>query len=173
MKKIALYALVALAGMASASCGKTQDAADKAEEAVSETLKENAEAAADAAKMAVDKVDEAGKGANGEVVELTDDNVLRPDTKVDKLTIVDFNATWCGPCKMLAPVFESAAESYGDKVDFLSADIDKCAATRDAFGVEAVPTVVIMRPDGKTERYVGTQQLLPADNFMKIIKDNL
>ena len=173
MKKIALYALVALADMASASCGKTQDAADKAEEAVSETLKENAEAAADAAKMAVDKVDEAVKGSNGEVVELTDDNVLRPDTKVDKLTIVDFNATWCGPCKMLAPVFESAAESYGDKVDFLSVDIDKCAATRDAFGVEAVPTVVIMRPDGKTERYVGTQQLLPADNFMKIIKDNL
>ncbi len=159
--------------MASASCGKTQEAADKAEEAVSETLKENAEAAADAAKMAVDKVDEAVKGSNGGVVELTDDNVLRPDTKVDKLTIVDFNATWCGPCKMLAPVFESAAESYGDKVDFLSVDIDKCAATRDAFGVEAVPTVVIMRPDGKTERYVGTQQLLPADNFMKIIKDNL
>ncbi len=173
MKKIALYALVALAGMASASCGKTQDAADKAEVAVSETLKENAEAAADAAKMAVDKVDEAVRGSDGKVVELTDDNVLRPDTKVDKLTIVDFNATWCGPCKMLAPVFESAAESYGDKVDFLSVDIDKCAATRDAFGVEAVPTVVIMRPDGKTERYVGTQQLLPADNFMKIIKDNL
>lgn len=161
MKKM-IYAVMAFAAIAATSCGKAQEAA--------ESVNEVTEAASDAAASATETF-EAATG-NG-VTELSDDNALRPDTKVAKLTVVDFNATWCGPCKMLAPVFEQAAEKFAGKVDFVSVDIDKCTATANAFSVQAVPTVVILRPDGKSVSYVGTQDLLPAEKFEKIVSDNL
>jgi len=163
MKKTLLYAVMVIAAFGASSCAKTQGTAESGD-AVEKTAVVTDEAVETTAST---------ETAQGGVVMLSDDNVFRPDTKVQKLTILDFNATWCGPCKMLAPVFDSAAKTFSGKVDFVSIDIDKCTATRDAFGVEAVPTVVIMRPDGKTERYVGTQELLPADNFIRIVKDNL
>lgn len=180
MKKTVLYAMLAAAAVCMASCAKTREAAEKAEEAVEnaadatgDALKTSAQATADAAKETVAKVDDAIEEARGGVIDLNDDNAYRPGTKVDMLTVLDFNATWCGPCKMLAPVFDSTAKAFDGKVRFVSVDIDKCTATAEAFAVEAVPTVVLLRPDGKSERYVGTQQLLPADNFVKIIRENL
>lgn len=107
----------------------------------------------------------------GKVEELTDDNALRPDTKVSGLTIVDFNATWCVPCKQFAPVFHEAAGKY-EGVHFVSADIDKLPATAQAFQIEAVPTVVFIKADGTTMRFVGTEDLLPAAAFDKLINDN-
>lgn len=106
------------------------------------------------------------------VVDLADDNAYRPDTKVDRLTILDFNATWCGPCKQLKPVFEQAASSF-PQVAFVSVDVDNNPATAQAFDVEAVPTVVLLRPDGKSVRYVGTDELLPASAFTEIVIANL
>lgn len=161
MKKI-IYAVMAFAAIASASCGNAQKAAD--------SVNEVAEAASDAAASAAETVEAVVAGG---VQDLTDDNSLRPDTKVAKLTVIDFNATWCGPCKQLAPVFEQTAEKFAGKVDFVSVDIDKFSATAGAFGVQAVPTVVILRPDGKSVSYVGTQDLLPAEKFEKIVSDNL
>lgn len=104
-----------------------------------------------------------------DVVKLDNDNAIRPDTKVDKITVLDFNATWCGPCKQLTPVFDQAAKAFANKAEFVSVDIDANPQTATAFGVEAVPTVVIMTPDGKTQRYVGTEQLLPYEAFENII----
>lgn len=152
MKKILFAAAVAM--MALSSCG-------------SKEAKE-----ADAAQDA-QQTEEVAPAETSAVVELADDNAYRPDTKVEGLVVLDFNATWCGPCKMLAPVFEQAAAKFEGKVAFLSVDIDKCPATAAAFGVQAVPTVVILRPDGKTSTFVGTQDLLPADKFFKVVQDNL
>lgn len=161
--------MAAAAMIGAASCAKTQEAAD----ATTETIQESAQATADAAKETVAEIDDAIEEAKGGVIDLNDDNSLRPTTKVNMLTVVDFNATWCGPCKMLAPVFHDAASTFSGKVRFVSVDIDKCTETAKAFGVEAVPTVVFLRPDGKTERFVGTQELLPASNFEELIKKNL
>ena len=169
MKKMILCAAAVVAAVCAAGCGKTQEAA----QATAETVQESAEAAAEAAENTVAQLDAALAVANGKVSELDNDEVLRPDVKVAELTVVDFNATWCGPCKMLAPVFEQAAAKFEGKVAFLSVDLDKCPATAAAFGVQAVPTVVILRPDGKTSTFVGTQDLLPADKFFKVVQDNL
>lgn len=104
---------------------------------------------------------------------LTNDKVLRPGMKVNRLTIMDFNATWCGPCRQFAPVFEKAAEKYGNRVDFYSIDVDNNPATAKAFGIEAIPTVIIMRPDGKTQTFVGTEDIMPAAKFEALINANL
>lgn len=152
MKKLFLIAALALT---LGACGnKTQ----KAEEVAAE---ETAEANETLTGM-----------SDGDVATLSDDYVMRPDTKVDQLTVLDFNATWCGPCKELTPVFHQAASAFTN-VRFVSVDIDNCRETATAFGIEAVPTVVIMRPDGTSERFVGTQDLLPYDRLAAVIEKNL
>lgn len=117
------------------------------------------------------------------VITLSDDNLLRPDTKVDELTVLDFNATWCVPCKKLAPAFEKAANELSDKAKFYSVDFDKNPETAKAFGVTEVPCVVFLTPAGITETYpslsdfITTEQLqdttLTADQVNDIIYASL
>ena len=47
------------------------------------------------------------------------------DIKESKVAVADFSATWCGPCKMMAPVFHAVADEMGDEVDFYSVDVDE------------------------------------------------
>ncbi len=150
MKKILFAAAVAM--MALSSCG-------------SKEAKE-----ADAAQDA-QQTEEVAPAETSAVVELADDNAYRPDTKVEGLVVLDFNATWCGPCKMLTPVFAEAAKKYPD-VKFVSVDIDKLPETAKAFNVQAVPTVVFINAEGTTT-FVGTDDLLPAEKFDELVKKYL
>ncbi len=168
MKKIAIYVAV-VAAMLTASCAKTQQAAKEADDAV----KESVEATAQAAEQTVAFVDDQIQSVEGGVIDLADDNAYRQNSKVRVLTVLDFNATWCGPCKMLAPVFDATAKKYDGKVRFVSVDVDKCPLTAENFGVRAVPTVVLMKPDGTSVRFEGTNELLPAEKFEAIVNANL
>lgn len=94
------------------------------------------------------------------------DTMIRPGMKPEKVTVIDFNATWCGPCRMFAPAFDKAAERYGKKADFYSIDTDQFPATATAFQVQAIPTVVIILPDGQTRTFVG------LGDFAQGISDN-
>ena len=125
---------------------------------------------ADAAQDA-QQTEEVAPPETSAVVELADDNAYRPDTKVEGLVVLDFNATWCGPCKMLTPVFAEAAKKYTD-VKFVSVDIDKLPETAKAFNVQAVPTVVFINAEGTTT-FVGTDDLLPAEKFDELVKKYL
>lgn len=112
--------------------------------------------------------------APGEVVELTDAASLAPGTKVDRLTVVDFNAVWCGPCRMLAPVVEEMAKKYAGKVDFISVDVDKFGELMETYHLgNSIPVVLFLKPDGTSNYYVGTDQLLPAEKLDKLIQSNL
>lgn len=83
------------------------------------------------------------------------DSVFRPGMKVAEPTLIDFNATWCGPCRMLTPAFDLAAASYSGKVKFYSVDVDKFPATATAFQVRSIPYLMLMLPDGRVQQYVG------------------
>lgn len=106
----------------------------------------------------------------GEIFELDSDDIIRPGDRFEGMVIADFNATWCGPCKMLHPVFEAAAKAHSD-ITFVSIDIDHCPETAKAFGVEAVPTVIIFKADGSSKTFVGTEDLLPAEKFEALIAE--
>ena len=74
--------------------------------------------------------------------------------------MIDFNATWCGPCRLFTPAFDAAAKKYSSKVDFYSIDTDKYPQTANAFSIQAIPTIVFMMPDGTVETHTGLNDFL-------------
>ena len=86
----------------------------------------------------------------------------------DGLVLVDFYAEWCGPCKMLAPVFQEVANEFEGKADFYKIDIDASLDIARQFSVSTVPTVIIFRNGEPIERLVG---FMPKENLASKIKE--
>ena len=72
-----------------------------------------------------------------------------------KPKVIDLYATWCGPCKMIAPILEELEKEYAGKVVFEKVDIDENRAIAEQYQVEAIPTLIFMTPDGTYEKKVG------------------
>ncbi len=67
----------------------------------------------------------------------------------DKPAVVDFYATWCGPCKMVAPIMDEMAQKYNGKVDFYKIDVDKQQELSRVFGIRSIPTLLFIPKNGK------------------------
>ena len=78
------------------------------------------------------------------VIELTLDN-FHGVTQSDDVVVIDISATWCTPCKAFAAVFEKAAERGEEEVRFATVDADTQPELGNAFNVESIPTVAVMR----------------------------
>ncbi|MDE7411515.1 MAG: thioredoxin [Paramuribaculum sp.] len=61
----------------------------------------------------------------------------------EKPTLVDFYATWCGPCKMQAPIIDEVKHELGDKVNVLKVDVDKNSALSQRYSVRSIPTLIV------------------------------
>lgn len=73
------------------------------------------------------------------------------------LALVDFSATWCGPCKMLAPVVEELSEELAGKLDFFNADVDENEELVLKYGIQNVPALIIFKNGEIAGRSVGFQ----------------
>lgn len=63
--------------------------------------------------------------------------------------IIDFSATWCGPCRKFAPIFHELKEEFSKDINFVTVDIDQYPELANKFGIEAVPTIVFLNSDKK------------------------
>ena len=86
------------------------------------------------------------------------------------VVVVDFFATWCGPCKMLAPVFEQVGEEMKNEATFLKVDIDQSLEIAQKFRITTVPTMMIFKDGKPVETLVG---FMPKESIVQKVKSHL
>ena len=91
----------------------------------------------------------------GSPVTVTDSTFSDEVLNSEKPVLVDFWATWCGPCKMVAPVLEEIAREHGDKLTVAKLDIDQNQATARDYQVMSIPTMIVFKGGQPTKTIVG------------------
>lgn len=69
--------------------------------------------------------------------------------------VVDFYATWCGPCRLIAPILDQLSTSYAGKVKFVKVDIDEAPDVADQYAVSGVPTLLLIKGGQEADRMQG------------------
>ncbi|MFD2202034.1 thioredoxin [Shivajiella indica] len=88
----------------------------------------------------------------------------------DTPILVDFFATWCGPCKMMQPILEDTARQLGDLVKIIKVDVDRNPLAASKFQVRGVPTLILFHKGKAIWRQSG---VVPAHQLVKIISENI
>lgn len=92
-----------------------------------------------------------------DTVELTDNNFDEEVLKSETPVLVDFWATWCGPCKQLAPVIQEIATEYKGKAKVGKLDTEANNSTPAKFGITAVPTLIIFKNGEAVNKMIGVK----------------
>ena len=103
-------------------------------------------------------------------VELTSQNFETEVLQSDIPVVVDFWATWCGPCQMTAPVFEQVAEELAGKVKFCKVNIDEQSGLAEQFRVMSIPTFILFKDGAAFKKQVGA---LPKDTLVQFVNQAL
>ena len=84
-----------------------------------------------------------------------DISAKNPEYLGSKPAIVDFYASWCGPCRAISPVLEELAKEYGDKIVIYKVDVDASRNIAQAFGIRSIPAVLFIPMKGEAQMTVG------------------
>lgn len=98
---------------------------------------------------------------------LTADNFTEKVLEAKGTVLVDFFATWCGPCKMLAPVVEQLAEEYQGRVAVYKLDVDEAQEIAQKYSVMSIPTLVFFQDGKESERMVGVVSQVQLKDAME------
>lgn len=101
------------------------------------------------------------------IVHATDNSF--PQDIEEGLVLVDFWATWCGPCKMIAPVLEELDAEMSETVKIVKVDVDANQATASQFGIMSIPTLLIFKDGQPVDKVVGFQ---PKEALVQLVQKN-
>ncbi len=99
--------------------------------------------------------------ANEKVKQLTEETFEAEIMNSNKISMVDFWADWCGPCKMMGPVIDNLAEKYGNKENIVigKINVDENPSIARKFRVMSIPTMLFFKDGKEVERLVGVQNI--------------
>lgn len=158
------YLLPIALGLLVASCGTKTDS-----KPATDTADSAAVAAVDTtAQKAAEATDTTAAAAGDVVTALTPAD--KPAPTADKAVVIDFSATWCGPCQQFKPIYHKVAGEYAQKATFYSADTDECPDLAKQYDVTSIPCVVILREGKEPVSHVG---FLSESEFKDLLNANL
>lgn len=103
----------------------------------------------------------------GVPVELTDQTFQKHISKNDIPVVVDFWASWCGPCKMMAPEFKKAAETLEPSVRFAKLDTENNQQTAAQFGIRSIPTMILYRNGKQVAQQAGAMSAVQISQWVQ------
>lgn len=159
MKTLFFAALAAGLALTACNSKSTETAADQNVDsaAVEQTVATDTVAAqADTAALA------------NAVVEITTEEV--PVPTADKAVVIDFSATWCGPCQKFKPIYHQVAGEYASKATFYSADLDDLPELAKKFNVTSIPCIVILKAGAEPVSQVGYME---ESDFKALLDKNI
>ena len=102
------------------------------------------------------------------IIELNADN-FESEIK-NGVTLVDFWAEWCGPCKMLTPVIHELADDFAGKAKVAKLNVDECGEIAMKFGIMSIPTIIIFKDGQPAEKSIGAA---PKETLAELINNHL
>ena len=105
------------------------------------------------------------KGEN--LFTVTDETFQKEVLEAEQPTFVDFWASWCGPCRMIGPIFEELSGVYSGKVKFAKVNVDENPKTPASYGVRGIPTLIMFKGGKMVDQVVGA---VPKNQLENIVK---
>lgn len=102
--------------------------------------------------------------------EFTDANFQEKVLNSDKLSMIDFWAEWCGPCRAIGPVVEELSKEFEGKVNVGKVDVDKNPELSVQYGITSIPAILFVKGGKVVDKLVGSQ---PKANFVKKLQAHL
>ena len=103
-------------------------------------------------------------------LEFTDANFKNEVIDSEKLTVVDFWAEWCGPCRAIGPIIEELGKEYEGRVNVGKVNVDHNSEVSINYGITSIPAILFFKNGEVVDKLVGAQ---PKGNFVKKIEQHL
>ena len=100
------------------------------------------------------------------ILHTTDANFQNDVLDSDVPVLLDFWAEWCGPCKMISPLLEAAAEEYGDRLKIVKLNIDENPNTPPKYGIRSIPTIMLIKGGDVQGQKLGAMSKVALNEFI-------